>query len=213
MIVIAVVVVLNAVLGWGEQHKARQAVAALARMTEATSTVLRGGVVKRVASASLVRRDLLVLSEGDAVGADARLTQADALRVQEASLTGESMPVTKDAHATPASAVLGDRLNEVFMGTAVAQGSARARVTAVGMATEMGKIAGLLDATADEPTHLETEVAHMGRQRGLAVMVVATLVVGTILWMTNIRSAQDVVTALLLGVALAVAAVLDGLTA
>ena len=217
VIVIAVVVLLNAVLGWAEQNKARQAVAALARMTVATSSVLRGGVVRRVPSTSLVRGDLLVLAEGDAVGADARLLQADALRVQEASLTGESLPVTKDANALPTSTsstpALGDRLNEVFMGTAVAQGSARARVTATGMATEMGQIAGLLDATPDEPTHLEREVARIGRQLGLAVLVIAAVVVSTILGLSEIRSASDVVTALLLGVALAVAAVPEGLPA
>lgn len=213
VVVIAVVVLLNAVLGWTEQNKARQAVEALAHMTEATSSVMRSGVLKRVPSASLVCGDLLVLAEGDSVGADARLVQADALRVQEASLTGESLPVTKDANALPTSKALGDRLNEVFMGTAVAQGAAQARITATGMATEMGRIAGLLDATPDEPTHLEKEVAHMGRQLGLAVVAIAAVVVGTILWMSDIRSASNVVTALLLGVALAVAAVPEGLPA
>ena len=213
VIVIAVVVLLNAVLGWAEQNKARQAVAALARMTAATSSVERGGVVQRVHSASLVCGDLLVLAEGDAVGADARLLQADALRVQEASLTGESVPVIKDANAQPNSTALGDRLNEVFMGTAVAQGSARALVTATGMGTEMGKIAGLLDTTLDEPTHLEREVTRIGRQLGVAVLVIATAVVSTILALSDIRSASDVVTVLLLGVALAVAAVPEGLPA
>ena len=213
VIVIAVVVLLNAVLGWAEQNKARQAVAALGRMTAATSGVVRGGVVQRVPSTQLVCGDLLVLAEGDAVGADARLLQADALRVQEASLTGESLPVTKDANALPTSIALGDRLNEVFMGTAVAQGSARALVTATGMATEMGKIAGLLDATPEEPTHLEKEIASLGRQLGLAVLVIAAVVVSTILALSDIRSASDVVVALLLGVALAVAAVPEGLPA
>ncbi len=217
VLVIAVVVLLNAVLGWAEQNKARQAVAALARMTAATSSVVRGGVVRRVPSTSLVRGDLLVLAEGDAVGADARLLQADALHMQEASLTGESLPVTKHANAQPTSnsstPALGDRLNEVFMGTAVAQGSARALVTATGMATEMGQIAGLLDSTPDEPTHLEREVARIGRQLGLAVLVIAAVVVSTILGLSEIRSASDVITALLLGVALAVAAVPEGLPA
>jgi hypothetical protein len=138
-IVIAVIVVLNAVLGHVQQAKAENAVAALARMTVATSAVLRGGQLQRVPGAELVRGDLLVLGEGEAVGADARLLQATSLRVQEASLTGESEAVLKDATVLARPAALGDRLNVDFKGTAVAQGSARAVVTAIGMQTEVGR--------------------------------------------------------------------------
>jgi hypothetical protein len=140
-IVIACVVVLNAVLGWLQEAKAAQAVAALAKMTTATSAVLRDGAVARVPSAELVKGDLLVLAEGDAVGADARLAQAAALMLLEAPLTGESEAVLKDAARLPAVAALGDRLNMVFKGTAVAQGTGHAIVTATGMQTEMGGIA------------------------------------------------------------------------
>ena len=124
-----------------QEAKAENAVAALARMTAVTSAVLRDGQVTRVPSAELVRGDLLVLGEGDAVGADARLVQAASLRVQEASLTGESEAVLKDAATLPEPAALGDRLDMVFKGTAVAQGTGRAVVTATGMDTEMGSIA------------------------------------------------------------------------
>ncbi|MGP1629880.1 MAG: P-type ATPase, partial [Giesbergeria sp.] len=154
-IVIAVVVVLNAVLGWLQESKAAQAVAALAKMTTATSAVMRGGAVARVPSAKLVKGDLLVLAEGDAVGADARLTQAAALRVLEASLTGESEAVLKDAEPLSAPTALGDRLNMVFKGTAIAQGTGHAVVTATGMDTEMGSIATLLDTTPDMLTPLQ----------------------------------------------------------
>ena len=146
-IVIALIVAMNAVLGYVQEAKAESAVAALARMTAVTSAVVRDGEVKRIPSAELVRGDLLVLGEGDAVGADGRLVQAAALRVQEASLTGESEAVLKDAATLPGPAALGDRLNMVFKGTAVAQGSGRALVTATGMQTEMGAIAGMLEAT------------------------------------------------------------------
>ncbi len=132
-IVIAVVVLLNAVLGCVQEAKAQNAVAALARMTQASASVMRDGQLLRIPSAALVRGDLLVLGEGDAVGADARLAEAADLRVLEASLTGESEAVLKDAATLPAPAALGDRLNMVFKGTAVAQGSGRAVVTATGM--------------------------------------------------------------------------------
>ena len=212
-IVIAAVVALNAVLGWLQEAKAAQAVAALAKMTTATSAVLRSGAVARVPSADLVRGDLLVLAEGDAVGADARLTQAAALRVLEASLTGESEAVLKDVAPLLAPAALGDRLNMVFKGTAIAQGTGHAVVTATGMATEMGGIATLLDTTPDKPTPLQTEIAYLGKVLGIAAVVIAAVVVGTILLISDIHGVADVVQVLLLGVSLAVAAVPEGLPA
>ncbi len=212
-IVIAAIVLLNAVLGFVQQSKAQHAVEALSRMTAATSSVLRDGKVMRVASAALVRGDVLVLAEGDAVAADARLLEATSLRVQEAALTGESEAVLKDAATLAKAMPLGDRLNMVFNGTAIAQGSGRAVVTACGMATEMGAIAAMLEATADEPTPLENEVARIGRMLGIAVVVIALVVVTAILLMTDIRGAADVVPVLLLGVSLAVAAVPEGLAA
>lgn len=212
-IVIAIIVLLNGVLGYVQEAKAEDAVAALARMTAATSAVLRDGQVLRVHSAELVRGDLLVLGEGDAVGADARLVQVTSLRVQEASLTGESEAVLKDAATLPKAAALGDRLDMVFKGTAVAQGAGRAVVTATGMDTEMGSIAVMLEATAEEPTPLEKEVGRIGRVLGIAVVCIAVVVVGTILLLSDIRNAADVTRVLLLGVSLAVAAVPEGLPA
>ena len=212
-IVIAAVVLLNGVLGYVQEAKAQDAVAALARMTAVTSAVMRDGQVLRVPSAELVRGDLLVLGEGDAVGADARLVQTTSLRVQEASLTGESEAVLKDAATLPKAAALGDRLDMVFKGTAVAQGTGRAVVTATGMDTEMGSIAEMLEATAEEPTPLEKEVGRLGRMLGIAVVIIAIVVVGTILLISDIRSAADVMHVLLLGVSLAVAAVPEGLPA
>ena len=212
-IVIAAVVLLNGVLGFTQEAKARDAVAALARMTEATSTVLRDGQPLRVPSAELVLGDLLLLSEGDAVGADARLLQAAALLMQEAALTGESEAVLKDIATLPALAALGDQLDMVFKGTAVAQGTGRAVVVATGMRTEMGKVAAMLEATVEEPTPLAKEVARVGRTLGIAVVAIAIVVVGTILLISEIHSVVDVVHVLLLGVSLAVAAVPEGLPA
>lgn len=213
-LVISAVLLLNAILGYVEEAKARDAVAALARMTAVTSSVLRDGRTVRIPSTELVVGDLLLLAEGDAVGADGRLVQAAALRIQEASLTGESEAVEKDAAATlPADAPLGDRVNMVFKGTAVAQGTGRAIVTATGMASQMGAIAQMLDETVEAPTPLQRELARVGRALGIAVVVIALVVVGAILLLSDIRTASDVMTVLLLGVSLAVAAVPEGLTA
>jgi P-type E1-E2 ATPase len=160
-----------------------------------------------------VRGDVLVLAEGDAVGADARLAESASLRVQEASLTGESEAVLKDAATLAAAAAIADRSNMVWKGTAVVQGSARAIVTATGMRTEMGAIAAMLDASTEPPTPLQADVARIGRRLGIAVVAIALVVVATVLLLSEIRSAADVVAVLLLGVSLAVAAVPEGLPA
>ncbi len=212
-VVIAAVVLLNAALGFVQESKAEQAVAALARLTAANASVVRDGALQQVPSARLVCGDLLVLSEGDSVGADARLVEAATLRVQEASLTGESEAVLKDAAKLPKPSPLGDRLNMVFKGTAIAQGSGRAIVTATGMATEMGAIAQMLETTEQRPTPLQIEVARIGRVLGLAVIVITLIVVASILLTSEIRNVRDLMEVLLLGVALAVAAVPEGLPA
>ena len=212
-LVIAAVVLLNAALGYLEEGKARDAVAALARMTEAKSLVIRNGQRMLINSTGLVIGDMMVLAEGDAISADARLTNAAALRVLEAPLTGESEAVLKDQAKVESAAALGDRLNMVFKGTAVAQGTGLAVVTATGMATEIGAIASLLKAVKDAPTPLEKEIIHIGRLLGIAVILITIVVVATILMISNIQSAGDVVVVLLFGVALAVAAVPEGLPA
>ena len=212
-IAISAIVILNGVLGFVQEAKAQDAIAALARMAAATSAVLRDGQLQRVPSAALVPGDLLMLGEGDAVGADARLIEVTSLHVQEASLTGESQAVLKDAATLHATAALGDRLNMVFKGTAIAQGTGRAVVTATGMATEMGAIAKMMEAAAEEPTPLQKEVARIGRMLGIAVIIITVVVVGTILLTSEIRNAAEVINVLLLGVALAVAAVPEGLPA
>ena len=211
--VIAAVVLLNGVIGHVQEAKAQNAVAALARLAAAASGVLRDGKPQRVPSSEVVRGDVLLLAEGDAVGADARLIQATTLQVQEAALTGESEAVLKAVATLPRPAPLGDRIDMVFKGTAVAQGTGRAVVTTTGMDTQMGKVAALLEATVEEPTPLEKEVARVGRALGLAVVAIAVAVVGTILFISEIRNTADVVHVLLLGVSLAVAAVPEGLPA
>lgn len=212
-IVIAMVVVANAVLGFVQEARAANAVVALARMTAVTSSVLRDGNRRRIPSTELVPGDLLLLEEGDAVGADGRLLLSASLRVQEASLTGESEAVLKDADALLDPVALAERSCMVFKGTAVLQGTGRAVVTATGMQTEMGAIATMLDATVEQPTPLQKEVSLIGRTLGIAVVVITVIVVATVLLISDIQSPSDVFTVLLLGVSLAVAAVPEGLLA
>jgi len=212
-LVILVIVIANAILGYLQEAKAENAVAALASMTTVTSSVLRAGQIERIPSSQLVPGDLLLLGEGDSVGADARLFQAINLRVAEASLTGESTAVHKDTARLSETSPLGDRHNMVFKGTAVAQGVARALVTATGMQTEMGRIARLLEATKEDPTPLQKEIHRLGRLLGIAVVVICLIVVATILGVFGIHTIQDAIPVLLLGVSLAVAAVPEGLPA
>lgn len=212
-LVIGVIVLLNALLGFFQESRSRQAAAALMSLTEASSAVLRDGVQQRIPSAGLVRGDVLLLAEGDLIGADARLFQANSLRVQEASLTGESEAVLKDAERLQQAAALAERRNMVFKGTAVAQGTGIALITATGMNTQMGAIAHMLETTAEEATPLQKEVRQIGRMLGVAVLVIAAVVVATVLMVSDIRGTADVLTVLLLGVSLAVAAVPEGLPA
>lgn len=211
--VIAAVVILNAALGLVQESRAETAVAALKSMTEASSTVLRDGELRTVPSHELVRGDILVLNEGDAVGADARLLSASALRVQEASLTGESEAVTKDPSTLPRRVPLGDRRDMVYKGTAVAQGVGRAVVTATGMATEMGAIAGLLEATEEDASPLQKEMAGVSRLLGITVVAIAVVVMVVTAAINEVSTVSEFVTVLLLGVSLAVAAVPEGLPA
>jgi P-type Ca2+ transporter type 2C len=175
--------------------------------------VRRDGQSARVPSAALVRGDLLVLGEGDAVGADARLVRAASLHIDEASLTGESEAVLKDAATLAHASALADRRNMVFKGTAVAQGSGLAIVTATGMGTQLGAVAGLLESTTEPPTPLQGEVTRIGRMLTIAVVAIAAVVVVAVWIASDIRSSADLVTILLLGVSLAVAAVPEGLPA
>jgi P-type Ca2+ transporter type 2C len=211
--VIAAVVILNGAFGYLQEGKAASAVAALAKMTEVTSAVLRDGKTSRIPSSELVRGDLLLLSEGDAVGADARLVEAVSLHVQEASLTGESESVVKDIATLAEPLAIADQLNMVFKGTAITQGTGRAIVTATGMATQMGLIAEMLAVTPVVATPLQKEVGQLGKHLAIVVVAIAAIVVAITLLTSNIRTSAEFVTVLLLGVSLAVAAVPEGLPA
>ena len=211
VVVILLIVLANAVIGFVQENRAADAVAALADMTAARATVLRDGKLATVPAADLVPGDVLVLGEGDAVAADARLISASSLQVQEASLTGESEAVTKTVTPLLELGSLGDRHNMVFKGTAVARGVGRAVVTGTGMDTEMGRIATLLDETADEPSPLQREIAQISRTLGVLVIGIAVVVMIVVAAVNGVSSFHEAVDILLLGVSLAVAAVPEGL--
>ena len=213
VVVILLIVLANAVIGFVQENRAADAVAALADMTAARATVLRDGKLATIPAADLVPGDVLVLGEGDAVAADARLISASSLQVQEASLTGESEAVTKTVTPLPELGSLGDWHNMVFKGTAVARGVGRAVVTGTGMDTEMGRIATLLDETADEPSPLQREIAQISRTLGVLVIGIAVVVMIVVAAVNGVSSFHEAVDILLLGVSLAVAAVPEGLPA
>ncbi len=211
--VIAAIVVVNAVLGFIQEARAERAVRALARMGTTRARVLRDGRIEEVAATEVVPGDVLLLAEGDAVAADGRLFIADGLTVAEASLTGESEPVPKIVEPLPDPVALADRVNMIFSGSAVTAGSGRAIVTATGMRTELGRIAVLLHRTETEPTPLQREIAVVGRTIGIAVSILAAVVLATVLFVFGVDTIGDLVDALLLAVSLAVAAVPEGLPA
>jgi Ca2+-transporting ATPase len=212
-VVIVVIVLLNAVVGYVQEGKAADAVAALRDMATPRAIVVRGGRRREIPAPEVVVGDLLVLGEGDAVAADARLVAATGLRVQESALTGEAEAVDKTTTALTAPAGIGDRTCMVFSGTAVAQGTGLAVVTATGMDTEVGAIADMLDNTESEPSPLDREIASVSKMLGIAVIVIAVVVMAVLFVVNDVRSASDAVEILLLGVSLAVAAVPEGLPA
>jgi Ca2+-transporting ATPase len=210
-IAIVTIVLLNAVLGYIQEERAEAAVAALRRMTTTTVAVMRGGRQLRIPSTELVVGDIVLVEEGDAISADARLLDVTSLQVAEASLTGESHPVTKEVTPVAEDAVLGDRTDMVFSGTNASYGRGRAIVVATGMDTEMGHIAGMIQRTPAQTTPLQLEIERVGRLLGLAVLVIAAVVIGAILLTSDVDGTEGFVAVMLLGVSLAVAAVPEGL--
>ena len=207
------VVLLNAVIGYVQEARAASAVAALRKMSAAQASVLRDGERRGIPASQLVSGDIVVLEEGDTIPADARLIQSISLQTAEAALTGESFPVAKDIAPIPGNADLGDRRNMVYSGTTVTSGRGSAVVTQTAMATEMGRIAGLLKDTAEDPTPLQQELDRVGRLLGSIVVVIAAVMIGTIVLLSGVRSLSGMFDVLILGVALAVAAVPEGLPA
>jgi Ca2+-transporting ATPase len=208
-VAIGAIVVLFVLLGTFQEHKAEKAIAALKRLAVPEVTVLRAGVAGSIPTRQLVPGDVVLLEAGDLVPADVRLAEAAGLRVQEAALTGESEPITKQTGPLDVAGLpLGDRRNLAFMGTVVTQGRGTALVVATGMGTELGKIAGLLQQTGEGLTPLQRRLDRVGKYLALAGFGVAVLVFLLGLW-----RGDDVRHLLLTAVSVAVAIIPEGLPA
>lgn len=210
---IVAIVILNALMGYIQEARAERAAAALQEMSAARSSVIRDGVRQSIPAAELVPGDIILIAEGDTVPADARLLQCAALQTAEAALTGESVPVTKDVAPLAGAAELGDQHNIVFNGTTAVYGHGCAVVTATGMQTQMGRIAGMLEKAPTEVTPLQRELDHLGKVLAVTVMFIAAAMIGTIFLMSDVRGFSQIFAVLIFGVALAVAAVPEGLPA
>jgi Ca2+-transporting ATPase len=212
-IAIFAVVLLNAVMGYIQESRAEQAVAALRQMSAAHANVIRDGTRQSIPATEVVPGDLILIEEGDKVPADARVIHATALQTAEAALTGESLPVSKNTLRITEEVGLGDRHNMIFSGTAATYGRGRAVVVATGMQTQMGRIAGLLKEAPAETTPLQQELARVGKLLGIIVVVIAVVMIATIILVEDVHSFAALFDVLILGVALAVAAVPEGLPA
>ncbi len=213
VVIIVAVVLLNGVLGVVQESKAENAIDALKEMTAAESKVIRGGKLHIVKSSKLVPGDLIVLEAGDSVPADARITMSASLKCEESALTGESVPTDKTTEKLLGENIpLGDRKNMVYSGTDVSYGRGRAIVTDTGMDTEMGKIAGVLDAAKDGKTPLQKKLSSLSKLLTVVVVAVCAVVFVVNLIRADALGASQVLTSLVMAVSLAVAAIPEGLT-
>jgi Ca2+-transporting ATPase len=208
-VAILAIVVLNGVLGFVQEGRAEQALAALKKLSTPHAKVMRDGRLRNLPAADLVPGDRIDLEAGDRIPADVRLINAAGFRAEEAALTGESAPADKDHDQVLApDAPLGDRVNMAYAGTTAAGGAAAALVVATGMDTEIGHIAGLLERQGVEQTPLQRRLAELGR---MLLFVVLGIVV--VMFLVQVLRGGNVVEAMLLSVSLAVAAVPEGLSA
>ena len=208
-IAILAIVVLNAALGFVQEYRAEKAMAALKKLAVPSVTVRRDGQVQSVPARDLVRGDVLCLEAGNLVGADCRLLEAESLCVDEAALTGESVPVEKVAHLRlEASVPLAERRNMVYLGTAVREGRATAVVTHTGMQTELGRIADMLQQVKREATPLQRRLDAFGRS-----MAGASLALIGIILVLGVLHGEEIRLMFLTAVSMAVAVVPEGLPA
>ena len=217
VIIILAVVIINAVLGVYQENKAEKAIEALQEMSAATSRVLRGGRIVSVKSEELVPGDVVLLEAGDAVPADGRILESASMKIEEAALTGESVPVTKfvdlielrEGRDVP----LGDRKNMAYMGSTVVYGRGSMVVTATGMDTEMGKIADALANASEGQTPLQRKLSQLSRILTWLVVGICVVIFGVQLLRAGGFSFEVLLHSFMVAVSLAVAAIPEGLVA
>jgi Ca2+-transporting ATPase len=218
VIIIMAVIIMNSVIGTVQEVKAQTSLEALKKMSSPESTVIRGGKRFKVKAEELVPGDIVVLEEGDTVGADLRLIEAINLKTNESSLTGESVPVEKNANITFSKKVgIGDRINLAYSATVVTYGRGLGVVTSTGMNTEIGKIANALDNEEDTQTPLQKKLAELSKSLGLLTLIIVIVVlIVDIIWLFVDGKGtmfEDYIEPILSAISLAVAAIPEGLPA
>ena len=212
-IVIMAIVVLNAMLGYFQEARAERSVRALMALAAPESTVIRDGERQRIPAHDIVPGDIVLVEAGDKIPADARIIESANLYVDEAALTGESVPVHKETQPIDADVGLGDRRNMLFASTVATYGRGRAVVVATGMGTEVGRIAGLLEAAEKEPTPLQQELDRTGKRLSAIMLGICAVVFATGLLSSSDLGLNAVLSLFLFAVALAVAAIPEALPA
>lgn len=218
VIIIMAVVIINAVLGVYQENKAEKAIEALQEMSQATSKVLRDGKIEIIHSEDIVVGDVVLLEAGDAVPADGRIIENASLKIEEAALTGESVPVSKlvdmiNLNGEAKDVTLGDRKNMVYMGSTVVYGRGACVVTATGMETEMGKIADALSKAEESMTPLQIKMAQLSKILTWLVLGICIVVLAVQLIRAGGLEFEVVLDSFMIAVSLAVAAIPEGLAA
>ena len=212
-IVIMAIVILNAILGFVQEARAEKSVRALMALAAPEATVVRDAERQRVATHDLVPGDVVLIEAGDKIPADARLVEVANLQTNEAPLTGESVPVSKEVKPLEGDGSLGDRRNMLYSGTVATYGRGRAVVVSTGMATEVGRIAGLLETAEKEPTPLQQELDRTGKWLSAVMLGICAMVFAAGLFSTTAFTLNIVLSLFLFAVALAVAAIPEALPA
>lgn len=207
-VVIGLIIIVNAGLGFIQEYRAEKSIEALKKMSSLKAKVIRNDKEIKIDSKYLVPGDIIILETGDKVPADSRLVEVHSLKTQEGPLTGESQPITKTSEILKKNTPLADQKNMVFSGTVVSEGRAKAIVTTIGMQTEIGKIAKLIEEAHDTSTPLQKKLRELGKFLTLAVVIVAVIV-----FIAGLFGGQEASAMFLTAIALAVAAIPEGLPA
>lgn len=208
-VVIMAIVIINALLGIYQEGKAEKALEALKQMASPTAKVIRNGHLEVVPSSTLVPGDIIILETGDIIPSDLRLIESSNLKIEEASLTGESVPVEKNAHDSfTEDASLGDRTNMAYMSTIVTYGRAKGVVVETGHGTEIGKIATAIQSYEDEQTPLQKQLNQLGKFLGITTLIICGIVFGV-----GLLQDRDLLDMFMISISLAVAAIPEGLPA
>ncbi len=206
--IISIIVIVNAVLGFAQEYKAEKSIEALKKLTSLKATVVRDGKKQRILAKELVPGDIIILEEGEKIPADARLIEVISLETHESALTGESTPVAKEINPLKEKKSVAEQSNMIFSGTVITKGRGKAIVVRTGMGTEIGKIAEMMQSEKEKQTPLQLTLAKFGKLLGIAIIVISIIV-----FLTGLLRGNEIVEMFIAAIALAVAAIPEGLPA